>query len=266
MSVRKFYDAIDANKLPAGGDGYLGYDDGNWPDEPTIEAKFPGKIVISITVNPNDNKGIIGDGPPDNGTWQQWVGWVQKRRASGEDPWINTNMSNWPAGKLAFSLAKVAEPHWWIAKYDNDPTIPAGALMKQYASNDSYDTSSAAAYLPGIDPKPAATPTTPTVQEEDDVAKFEKTCNPETGRAGIGFAAGDCGTFQVTCDKGAIPPAPHNTWRFVIVLDSGPDVVEQTVEAPNGKAVVHVPPQFAKDVSGIITYGPVGLEYELYAQ
>jgi hypothetical protein len=261
--TRIFYDAINVDNLPEGGDGYLGYDDGNWPDADALAKRFPGKEVIRITVRPSDDFGIIGDGPPDNGTWQQWVGWVQKRRAAGADPWINTNLSNWTAGKLAFSVAKVPEPHWWIAHYDNDPTIPAGALMKQYASNSKYDTSSAVAYLPGIDPKPTTNPT-PVVDEEDDMAKFEKTSNPATGRAGIGFAEGLCNTFQVTCDKGQLVEA--DTFRFVIVLDSGPDVVIEKQKATNGKAVVHVPTPFFGKASGVIVYGPKNLEYELYAQ
>lgn len=157
--TRTMYDAIDVGNLPTGGDLYAGYDDGIWPDAAAIAARFPGKEVIRITVNPADNYGVIGDGPPDNGTWPQWVGWVQMRRTAGEDPWINTNIANWQDGKDAFSAAKVDEPHWWIAHYDGDPTIPAGALMKQYATGD-YDTSSAASYLPGIDPAPVP-PTTP---------------------------------------------------------------------------------------------------------
>lgn len=256
--TRTFYDAIDVSKLPYGGDGYLGYDDGKWPDADAIAVRFAGKLVISITVNPSDNKGVIGDGPPDNGTWQQWVGWVSMRRAAGIDPWINTNESNWTAGQAAFNAADVKQPHWWIAKYDNDPTIPPGALMKQYASNGSWDTSSAADYLPGIDPAPT--------NIEDDVAtpKFEKTCNSLTGRAGIGFAEGECNIFQVTCDKGMLVDA--DVFRFVIVLDSGPDVVIENQKAPNGKAVVHIPTEFQGKASGVIVYGPKDLEYELYAQ
>jgi hypothetical protein len=262
-AFRKAYDGIYADRLPKDGDLYLGYDDGNWPDAAEEVKLFPGKLVVLITTNPNDNKGIIGDGPPDNGTWQQWVGWVVKRRAAGEDPWINTNKSNWVAGKLAFAVAKVPEPHWWIAWYNNDPTLIDGSPMKQFASNNDYDTSSCASYLPGIDPKPTTTPT-PVVDEEDDMAKFEKTSNPVTGRAGIGFAEGLCNTFQVTCDKGQLVAA--DTFRFIIVLDSGPDVVIENQSAPNGKAVVHVPQPFFGKASGVIVYGPKNLEYELYAQ
>jgi hypothetical protein len=221
MSTRTFYDAIDVNNLPAGGDGYLGYDDGNWPDAAAIAAKFPSKLVIKITTNPAHNEGVIGDGPPDNGTWQQWVGWVEMRRAAGEDPWINTNFSNWSAGKLAFSLAKVAEPNWWIAKYDNDPTIPAGALMKQYASNDKYDTSSAAPYLPGIDPKPAstATPAAPTVDDEED------SMQAQGGFVTLSWSQGSKHIVQVAFDTvGNNQP----DLRVVLLLDTGPLVLSNS--------------------------------------
>lgn len=261
------YDAINPDNLPAGGDLYLGYDDGNWPDESAIEAKFPDKTVIKITVNPNDNQGIVGDGPPDNGTWPQWVGWVQKRRAAGVDPTINTNSSNWVAGQSAFNAAGVAQPHWWIAHYSNNPpdlnnlpAIPTGAVGLQCFDYGSYDISVFNDYWPGVDPKPDQT-TTPT-DEEDDMQNCV-TSNPTTGRAGLGFAEGACTTFQITADKGQVNST--TTFRFVAVLDSGPDVIAESQTMTNGKAVVHLPAGIT--ASGIIvTTSQVGLEFELYAQ
>lgn len=167
MTTRTMYDAIRAESLPVGGDLYAGYIDGLYNDAGAIAARFPDKQVVHITVKPSDNEGAIGDGPPDNGTWPEWVQWVQARRANGSDPSINTNQSNWAAGKAAFASAGVAEPHWWIAHYDNDPTIPTGAVAKQYASNSLYDTSSVAEYWPGVDPVP--TPPVTTTPEEDDM-------------------------------------------------------------------------------------------------
>lgn len=214
--TRTFYDAIYADNLPADGDGYLGYDDGNWPDETAIAAKFPDKLVILITVNPNDNKGVVGDGPPDNGTWQQWVGWVVKRRAAGEDPWLNTNTSNWTAGQAAFNAAGVTQPHWWVAKYDNDPTIPDGALMKQYASNDKYDTSSAADYLPGIDPKPVTITVVSTDEEDDNMAQAEN------GFVTFSWSEGQRHIVQVAFDTvGSNQPE----LRVVLLLETGPLVL-----------------------------------------
>lgn len=164
------YDAIDASLLPTGGDLYAGYVDGKWPSYSAIVKRFPGKLVVGIATNPNTNDGIIGDGPPDNGTWSEWVNWVDMRRKAGEDPWINTNQeNNWQAGIEAFRAANKAEPHWWVANYDGNPVLPAGALMKQYASNNDYDTSSCASYLPGIDPNPVTPPVTPPPIIEEDL-------------------------------------------------------------------------------------------------
>lgn len=169
--VRIGYDAIDASLLPVGGDLYLGYVDGRWPSYTAIKKRFPNSLVVGIATNPNTNDGVIGDGPPDNGTWTEWIGWVQRRRAVGEDPWMNTNENNnWQGGIEAFRAANVAEPHWWVANYDGSPVLPAGALMKQYASNNDYDTSSCAPYLPGIDPAPVTPPPPPPpviIPEED---------------------------------------------------------------------------------------------------
>lgn len=168
--ARTMYDAIDASLLPTGGDLYAGYVDGRWPSYAAIKKRFPKALVLGIATNPNTNDGIIGDGPPDNGTWSEWIGWVQRRRAAGQDPWINTNQNNdWTPGIEAFRAANVAEPHWWVANYDGSPVLPSGALMKQYASNADYDTSSCAAYLPGIDPAPVTPPPPPppSTKEED---------------------------------------------------------------------------------------------------
>lgn len=168
--VRTMYDAIDASLLPQGGDLYAGYVDGRWPSYNAIKKRFPASLVVGIATNPNTDDGIIGDGPPDNGTWSEWIGWVQRRRAAGFDPWINTNqMNDWTPGIEAFRAANVAEPHWWVANYDGSPVLPAGAPMKQYASNNDYDTSSCAAYLPGIDPAPVTPPPPVIIPEEVDM-------------------------------------------------------------------------------------------------
>jgi hypothetical protein len=160
------YDAINASAVPTDGDLYAGYDDGNWPSASALATRFPGKTVVHITVNPNDNQGVVGDGPPDNGAWDEWVNWVLKRRAAGVDPTVYTNKSSWVAGVAAFKAAGVAEPHWWIAQYDNDPTIPVGAVGKQYASIAAYDTSSVVDYWPGVDPAPTTPPPSGSIEED----------------------------------------------------------------------------------------------------
>lgn len=166
------YDAIDASLLPTDGDLYAGYVDGNWPSYDAIKARFPGKLVVGIATNPNTNNGTIGDGPPDNGAWPAWINWVKMRRAAGVDPTMYTDQSLWTTGIGFFQQAGVAEPHWWVANYDGNPTIAASAVAKQFASNNDYDTSSVRPYWPGVDPapvppKPPVPPVTP--QEEEDM-------------------------------------------------------------------------------------------------
>lgn len=260
MTSRLMYDAVNPANLPKDGDLYAGYNDGTFNDFAAEVSLFPNAKILSITVNPADNQGIIGDGPPDNGTWQQWVGWVSKRRAAGVDPTINTNSSNWSAGQSAFNAAGVTQPHWWIAHYsvsppdlNNLPAIPTGAVALQCYDYGGYDLSVVADYWPGVDAPPT--------NEDEDMSTFQTTSNPASGRAGLGFASGLCTTFQVTCDKGLIPVG--GTFRFVAVLDTGPLEIAAAATAPEGKVVVHLPAGY--DASGIIVYGPA-IAFELYAQ
>lgn len=171
--VRKMGDAIYVSNLPPDLDLYAGYDDGRWPDADAIAAQFHGKEVLRITVNPMDNFGIIGDGPPDNGSWPQWVKWVKMRRAANFDPSLNTDEAMWQAGKDAFAAANEPEPHWWIAKYlnsppdlNNLPPIPPGAVALQCYDYGTYDLSVVADYWPGVDPAPKP-PVTPPAPPED---------------------------------------------------------------------------------------------------
>lgn len=212
------YDAINAENLPVGGDLYAGYIDGHYNDYAAIKARFPNTLVVSIATNPS-SKAIIGDGPPDNGTWPEWVQWTTNMRAQGIDPWMNTNVSNWAAGKAAYATAGVAEPHWWIAHYDNDPTLPAGAGMKQYASNSLYDTSVCADYLPGIDPAPVVVP--PTTSEEDD----ELSTQSVDGQVDIAWSTGSKHVVEVAFDGAGQNNGVTPSLRVVLLLDSGPLVL-----------------------------------------
>lgn len=43
-------DSIYPQNLPSGYDAYLGYVDGNWPTYSTLQTKFPGRHLLSLTV------------------------------------------------------------------------------------------------------------------------------------------------------------------------------------------------------------------------
>jgi hypothetical protein len=158
-------DSTNAEYLPAGLDLYLGYVDGNYRSFDAIRARFPGRLVVPIATQPSGNVGVVGDGPPDNGSWPEWVEWVVRRRHDGVDPTMYTDQSSWPAGVQAFNQAGVAQPHWWIAHWNDHPAIPAGAIGVQYQSvPNRYDLSAFVDYWPGVDPvpKPPAGPGTGT--------------------------------------------------------------------------------------------------------
>lgn len=215
MTYRTMYDAINASSLPTGGDLYAGYIDGHYNDYSAIQLRFLLPIV-AIATNPTTNNGQVGDGPPDNGSWPEWVSWVQMRRSADADPTMYTNASSWAAGKAAFDSAGVPQPHWWIAHYDNDPTIPVGAVAKQYASNSLYDTSSVAEYWPGVD----SVPLTSTPSEEDDFM-----AQSLDGQVDITWSTGTKHIVQVSYDTAGVNNGVVPNLRVVLLLDTGPLVI-----------------------------------------
>lgn len=156
--MRHGADVVNAAAAPAGMDIYLGYIDGQYQSYYALKQRFPRSLVVPIAVYPTTNAGLVFDGPPDNATWPQVVGWVQMRRRSGVDPTVYTDLDQWGNGQAAFRSAGVAQPHWWIAAWNGQQTIPPGAIGHQYGNTPGYDLSVFADYWPGVDPIPAPAP------------------------------------------------------------------------------------------------------------
>lgn len=157
--TRRGGDAVVAEYLPAGLDIYLGYVDGNYRSYDAIKARFPHALVVPIATQAGGDVGTVGDGPPDNGSWPEWVQWVARRRRAGVDPTMYTTASQWPTAVQAFNAAGVAQPHWWIAQWNGTATIPSGAIGHQYETVENHwDASVFADYWPGVDPKPTPAP------------------------------------------------------------------------------------------------------------
>lgn len=137
------------------------YDDGTYQNVAEARQRFPHSIIVPIAVRSSDTGSHVrvldcetGDASP-----SECPGWVQAMRAQGVDPTIYCNTSTWPSVKAAFSNAGVAQPHYWVAQYDGDPTIPSGAVAKQYLGDyHGYDKSSVLDVWPGVD---SSTPTPP---------------------------------------------------------------------------------------------------------
>lgn len=129
------------------------YVDGRYVPTAAQLARFAGKVHVPISVDPRGNLGVVGDGPPDNGSWPEWVDWVARRRRSGVDPTMYTNLSSWPSAIQYFNRAGVALPHWWIAEWNGRAEMIGGAVAHQYDSvGNRWDDSIVADYWPGIDP------------------------------------------------------------------------------------------------------------------
>lgn len=157
--MRLMYDACNPDGIPRDAQMVGGYVDAGctWP--PGAWGMFPKAVKVRIASLPSTNDGTVGDGPPDNGTWPEWVAWVVMRRHAGADPTMYTDLDQWAAGQQAFRSAGVAQPHWWIANWNGVADVPAGAMAHQYKNvGDAYDLSAVLDYWPGVDPAPGTTP------------------------------------------------------------------------------------------------------------
>lgn len=163
--VRYMEDAANLEFIdPATIDLIAYYVDGNYVPSNAQLARFAGKLHVPISVNPSGNLGIVLDGAPDNGSTGEEPGWVARRRRAGVDPTVYTTLSLWPDLVRAMNDAGVAQPHWWIAQWNNTPNMIDGAIAHQYQNNgNKWDRSVVADYWPGIDPvhtNPAPPPVT----------------------------------------------------------------------------------------------------------
>jgi hypothetical protein len=167
-----------------------GYDDGDYAWSAEDWDRFPNSVHVHIVVHASTNSGSVLDVENGDATPAQAVGWVVMRRAAGADPSVYCNQQDtgtgWPAVRAAFQAAGVAEPHYWVAAYVQDPSqvpeIPAGAIALQYYDFGDYDGSVVADDWPGVDeaPMPPEPPAPPTVSLEEDPMQIEPlTAHPD---------------------------------------------------------------------------------------
>lgn len=159
--TRTMYDAVTVGNVPSSATLVAGYGDGYYNNIAAFRARFPHATIVEIAVSSQHNLGVVLDVETGDATPAEAPGWVRMRRAAGVDPTIYCNSSTWPSVRAAFTSAGVAEPHWWIAQYDGDPTLFPGTVAKQYTDPGPYDLSSVAAYWPGVDPAPSEDIVTP---------------------------------------------------------------------------------------------------------
>lgn len=156
--MRTMYDSVNATSPPAGAQLYAGYIDitnEGLDSYSGLVARFPNAIVIPIATKSTTNAGTILDVENGDATPAEAVQWVVMRRAAGATPTVYCSTSAWSGIQQDFINANVAQPPYWVANYNNEATVPAGAVAHQYVDTGGYDISAVVDYWPGVDPPPA---------------------------------------------------------------------------------------------------------------
>jgi hypothetical protein len=154
------YDSVTPANIPDGAVLVAGYADGFYANLPGLQARFPAATVVSIAVHPSTPAQVL-DVETGDATPAQAVQWCTRTMAATPNGQLTVycNVDAWPQVRAAFQAAGVTEPQYWVAAYDGDPAIPAGAVAKQWLGDyRGYDQSSVADYWPGVDPPPPPAP------------------------------------------------------------------------------------------------------------
>lgn len=155
--ARTMYDSVTPSAIPRNAEmvaGYLAPSRYAW--SAADWALFPNAVKVRIAIFASVNDGHVLDVEPGDATPAQAPGWVRMRRAAGVDPTVYCNYSTWPSVRAEFDRQKVAQPHYWIAKYDGAAQMIPGAVAKQYANpplhgRGHFDLSIVADHWPGVD-------------------------------------------------------------------------------------------------------------------
>lgn len=146
------FDSVTVSDLPEGGDLYLGYVNGKYKNFEAVYERFHDKQVVSVATQANFDA-VILDCERYDATPEQCPGWAQRQRERGQPPTIYTTAGQWAAVRSEFHRQGVAEPEWFIAKYDNIAQPLPGAVAKQYGGSVAghYDLSIVSDYWLGVD-------------------------------------------------------------------------------------------------------------------
>lgn len=154
--TRIMADACNPAHIPDAVDVVAGYVAGNcvWP--PEAWARFAGKPHVRITTDAMWHDADVLDVERGAANVDQVVGWVNARRAAGFDPSVYMSEAQWDAVRAAVLRAGIAEPHYWVAAWNQQQSLQPGATAHQYDHDiaPGYDVSVVADYWPGIDPAP----------------------------------------------------------------------------------------------------------------
>lgn len=161
--MRKMYDSVTSADIPGDSDLVAGYIDGQYAWSESDWQKHEGKVLVKISVAAAPSGCQVYDVEQGNAGIDAVITAVKANREAGGDPTVYCSQSDWWPFIQAFQAAGVAEPHWWIANWNGQENIPAGAVAHQYVSDSTgspghYDISVVADTWPGVDNTPAPQP------------------------------------------------------------------------------------------------------------
>lgn len=153
--MRTMYDSTAPLLLPSWAQMVAGYVDGRFAWPASGWARFAHVPTVQIAVSAATNAGTCLDVERYDAFPWEAPGWCQRRRAAGVTPSVYVSASLWAATRTEFQSRGVAEPYWWVADWDDQPNLPAGAIAHQYthppASGGDFDVSVCADFWPGVD-------------------------------------------------------------------------------------------------------------------
>lgn len=176
------YDGITVSNLPEGGQAYVGYIDGNWPNLVGVRARFPGLPLLVLTTGLGPADGV--DVEPGNSAWDNGCAavpvWVKERIAAGVHRpviYISSAYSQMIIDKLAAagiprSQFRLFSAHWNNVNHVCHPSVcgqpVADGTQWKGNVNNAYDISLVQSdFFTGPPPPPKPKPKPVVVVQED---------------------------------------------------------------------------------------------------
>lgn len=245
------YDAVDVADLPAGGQVYYEYADGEWKNE--VPGKLGGQrlTIAVLDTTPADEYDV------ENGNQDNPVDWAAAMREAGREPVVYCNESSALDVVTHFSQAGAKPPYFRIAAWTEDGHPPtevedygAGTVAVQYADRGGYDVSLISPAYPDLSNRDTAAAAAPT--EEDDMSTTSNTA----GLCALTWAQGTRHVVQVIADNAHSAPL---ALRAVFFLAEHGSIADSTWVAPSnleqsagGRIVYEIPEDLVPNCTGVV--------------
>jgi hypothetical protein len=119
------YDSISINELPQPADAVAGYVDGRWPTFNQLLGRYPGRLVIAITVESADPCARVADVENGDLSIADAIAWGERVASSGRKPVFYISLDRQYELELAWTRAGHARSDCrvWAAHWTDEPHI-----------------------------------------------------------------------------------------------------------------------------------------------